>query len=138
MSPAPSPASATGRLLLDTHVFLWAIAADPRLSARAQTAYEEGQLLLSVASIWEIVTKYQLGRLELPAPPSQFLPQQIERNAIAILPIRARHALRLEKLPLHHKDPYDRLLVAQSLEEELTLVTNDPLLLAYEGVSSIW
>ena len=133
-----TPVPASGRLLLDTHVFLWAITADPRLSAKALAAYEEGQLLLSVASIWEIVAKYQLGRLELPAPPSQFLPPQLERNAIAVLPIRARHVLRLEKLPLHHKDPYDRVLVAQTLEEELTLITDDPLLLAYEGVSSIW
>ena len=130
--------TASGRLLLDTHVFLWAITADARLSAKAMAAYEEGQLLLSVASIWEIVGKYQLGRLELPAPPSQFLPAHIERNAIAVLPIRARHVLRLEKLPLHHRDPYDRVLVAQSLEEELTLITDDPLLLAYEGVSSLW
>ena len=89
-----TPVPASGRLLLDTHVFLWAITADPRLSAKALAAYEEGQLLLSVASIWEIVAKYQLGRLELPAPPSQFLPPQIERNAIAVLPIRARHVLR--------------------------------------------
>ncbi len=129
--------NAPRRLLLDTHVFLWAITADARLSERAQQAFESENLLLSVASIWEIVVKHQLGRLALPQPPSQFLPQQLERNAIGILPVRARHVLRLESLPFHHKDPFDRLIAAQCLEEEIGVVTDDMRMAMY-GVGAIW
>lgn len=125
------------KLLLDTHAFLWSISGDQRLSAAAVTAFEESELLLSAASIWEIVTKYQIGRLELPAAPSDFLPEHLERNAIALLPILPRHVFRLERLPLHHKDPFDRILVAQGLEEGVTILTAGRQFTAY-GVSTIW
>jgi PIN domain nuclease of toxin-antitoxin system len=109
------------RLLLDTHAFLRAISSDVRLSSKAIGAFEEAELLLSAASIWEIVTKHQIGRLQLPTAPSEFLPEHLERNAIALLPILPRHVFRLERLPLHHKDPFDRILVAQALEEGLVI-----------------
>lgn len=125
------------KLLLDTHAFLWAISSDSRLSLRAVTAFEEGELLLSAASVWEIVTKYQIGRLELPVPPSEFLPEHLERNAIALLPILPRHVFRLERLPLQHKDPFDRILVAQALEEGLAILTSDPQIAAY-GAPTVW
>ncbi|MBL8290644.1 MAG: type II toxin-antitoxin system VapC family toxin [Bryobacterales bacterium] len=125
------------KLLLDTHAFLWAISSDSRLSSQAVAAFEEGELLLSAASVWEIVTKYQIGRLELPSPPSEFLPEHFERNAIGLLPILPRHVFRLERLPLQHKDPFDRILVAQALEEGLAILTNDPQIAAY-GAPTVW
>jgi PIN domain nuclease of toxin-antitoxin system len=125
------------KLLLDTHAFLWAISGDERLSPAAAAVFEGEQLLLSAASIWEIVTKYQIGRLPLPAPPGEFLPGQLEKNAIAVLPILPRHVFRLGQLPLHHRDPFDRMLVAQGLEEGVALLTADPLIAAY-GVSTVW
>ena len=121
------------KILLDTHAFLWAIGGDHRLSKLAQETFEEGELLLSTGSVWEIVVKYQIGRLALPVPPSQFLPAHFERNAISLLPINVRHVLRLEALPLHHKDPFDRLLIAQSLEENTPILTADPLFAQYEA-----
>ena len=90
-------------------------------------------MLLSTGSVWEIVVKYQIGRLALPVPPSQYLPAHLERNAISLLPINVRHVLRLEALPLHHKDPFDRLLIAQSLEENAPILTADPLFAQYEA-----
>jgi len=78
------------KLLLDTHAFLWAISSDSRLSSQAVAAFEEGELLLSAASVWEIVTKHQIGKLQLPSPPSEFLPEHFERNAIGLLPILPR------------------------------------------------
>jgi len=125
------------KLLLDTHAFLWAISGDSRLSPRAVAAFEEGELLLSAVSIWEIVTKHQIGRLELPAPPSEFLPEHLERNAIALLPILPRHVFRLERLPLQHRDPFDRILVAQALEEGWAILTSDPQIAAY-GAPTVW
>ena len=69
----------------------------------------------------------------MPVPPSQYLPAHLERNAISLLPINVRHVLRLEALPLHHKDPFDRLLIAQSLEENAPILTADPLFAQYEA-----
>ncbi len=125
------------RVLLDTHAFLWGITADPRLSLVARQIFEEQELVLSVASVWEIVTKVAIGKLPLPAKVSEFLPSQIAINGIAVLPIHARHVLRLDALPLYHRDPFDRLLVAQSLEEDLPIVTSDPLLQLY-GPAILW
>ena len=122
------------RLLLDTHVFLWWIGDDPRLSLRARKAIAvaENEIFLSVASAWEIAVKTRLGKLTLPADVESFLPDHIQRNAINILPIGLTHALRLSHLPLHHRDPFDRMLVAQSQVENLTLVTADVLLRRYD------
>ena len=93
--------------------------------------------MLSAASVWEIVTKYQFGRLMLPLPPSEFLPEHFERNAIALLPILPRNVFRLERLPLQYKDPFDRILVAQALEEGLAILTSDPQIAAY-GAPTVW
>lgn len=124
-------------VLLDTQAFLWAITADDRLSERARNVYEQGRVLLSVASIWEIVIKVQIGKLALPDKPSKYLPRQIAANAISLLPIDARHAFRLESLPTHHRDPFDRILIAQGLQENLPIVTSDPLFERY-GVAVLW
>ena len=122
------------RLLLDTHVFLWWIGDDPRVSLRAHKAIAmaENEVFLSVASAWEIAVKTRLGKLALPADVESFLPDQIQRNGISILPIGLAHALRLSLLPLHHRDPFDRMLVAQAQVDNLTLVTADASLRRYD------
>jgi len=125
------------RVLLDTHAFLWGITADGRLSPLARKTFEESELFLSVASVWEIVTKVALGKLPLPGKPSQYLPSQIAINGISLLPIHTRHVFRLETLPMHHRDPFDRILIAQSLEEDLPIVSSDSLLRLYDS-TIIW
>ncbi|MEZ5356095.1 MAG: type II toxin-antitoxin system VapC family toxin [Bryobacteraceae bacterium] len=125
------------KLLLDTHAFLWAIAGDSKLSPEAANLFEQAELLLSAASIWEIVTKFQIGRLELPASPSDFLLQHLERNAIALLPILPRHVFRLGNSPVAPQDPLDRILAAQGLEESLPILTADSKFIPY-GVETRW
>lgn len=124
-------------VLLDTHVFLWAITNDPRLSRSARHILETTGLVLSVVSVWEIIIKVQIGKLRLPDAPSRFLPRHIAALAAEVLPVRIAHVLRLESLPLHHRDPFDRLLVAQSLEEGLPLLSADALLAPY-GADIRW
>jgi len=127
------------KVLLDTHAFLWAITADERLSAAARRVYLDGasQLLLSVASLWEIAVKVQIGKLLLPKPADGYLLDQLSRNAIQTLPVLASHALGLFRLPLLHRDPFDRLLVAQSQVENLPVVSADPQIRQY-AVETIW
>jgi PIN domain nuclease of toxin-antitoxin system len=86
----------------------------------------ENELLLSTASIWEIGTKYALGKLRLKLPPDQIVPQQMQLQNIQSLPLTAEHALYAHQLPLHHRDPFDRILIAQAKVENLPLMTADP------------
>ncbi len=125
--------------LLDTHCFLWFIRDDPRLSRHADRILRDGRshILLSVASVWEMIMKAETGRLLLPRPIGDFLQDQVVRNAIKVLPIRLEHTLRLEGLPLHHRDPFDRMLIAQAMEEEVPILSADPALRAY-GAEIIW
>lgn len=127
------------KALLDTHAFLWWIADDPRLShtARALIGDGESALFLSAASGWEIVIKMRLGRLEVRGDPENFVFEQLALNDIAVLPISMNHALRTAALPDHHRDPFDRMLVAQSQIEQLPIVTADPLIARY-AVEVIW
>ena len=116
------------RLLLDTHAWIWAV--DPTAGALAPEArklLEDGSndVLFSAASAWEIAIKYALGKLTLPASPEDFLPQHVARASMEWLPVLPVHALRVASLPRHHSDPFDRLLVAQALVEDLALVTAD-------------
>ena len=115
------------RLLLDTHVFLWAISADSRLSQQSRRLFESTghQLLLSVGSLWEMLVKKQLGKLPVPSPAGAYLRRQLEKNRITILNLAADHVYRLEELPVLHRDPFDRMLVAQALAEGIPLVTQD-------------
>jgi PIN domain nuclease of toxin-antitoxin system len=124
-------------ILLDTHAFLWAITDDRRLTKQARRILQTADLLLSVASCWEIVTKVQIGKLPLPEPPSKYLPRHVAALGAELLSIEAAHVLRLESLPLHHRDPFDRLLVAQSLEEHIPLLSGDALLEPY-GADIRW
>ena len=115
------------RYLLDTHTFIWLAVDDPRLSdpARACAAESENQLLLSVASVWEMAIKKSLGRLELAVSLPEFLKDQLAALVTQLLDIRSEHALLVEGLPFHHRDPFDRLLVAQAIRENLIVIGAD-------------
>jgi PIN domain nuclease of toxin-antitoxin system len=120
------------RLLLDTHIFLWYITGDQRLSGHFRESIENADIaFVSVVSIWEAVIKYSLGKLPLPDAPYPWLAVQREDHGFASLPIEERSLAHLSELPLYHRDPFDRLLVSQAVEHELTVVTVDPLLLQY-------
>ncbi len=127
------------RVLLDTHTFLWWIADSPRLSefARDAIADERTQPIFSVVSGWEIAIKAGVGKLEIPDSPEKFLSEQLSRNDVEILPIYLRHALRVYDLPDHHKDPFDRLLVAQAVLEKLPILSADPEISRYP-VETVW
>lgn len=121
------------RLLLDTHVFIWWADQQENLSVTALSALkdEANELLLSVASVWEMQIKVHLGKLKLSKSLRELVESQVETNDLKILPVELAHVLVLETLPFHHKDPFDRLLIAQSVQEELTLVSVDPEFPAY-------
>lgn len=106
------------RILLDTHVFLWYVSADPKLPTAFQTAIQNptNEIILSVASIWESVIKYQLGKLPLPGPPAEYLPKQRVAHGIALLEIDEGAMVYLAKLAPLHRDPFDRLIVAQAIQ----------------------
>jgi PIN domain nuclease of toxin-antitoxin system len=115
------------RLLLDTHSFIWASSDKPKLSPKALALIEEpdNELLLSLASVWEISIKLSTGKLALPQPPEAFVSAQMRDIGIALLPIELRHLGPVATLPFHHRDPFDRLLIAQSLVEGVPLVSAD-------------
>lgn len=115
------------RLLLDTHVWLWMIAERERFDAETAGMLENSanELLLSAASSWEIAIKHSLGKLTLPAPPARYVPQQIAKTGVTPLLVEHSHALRVADLPAHHRDPFDRVLVAQTELEGVTLLTAD-------------
>jgi PIN domain nuclease of toxin-antitoxin system len=125
--------------LLDTHAFLWMASGDPRLgdSAAATILRNDTDLYLSVASVWELAIKSSLARLKLHLPLEMLVRQQRERNAIRLLDVALQHALRVEMLPFIHRDPFDRLLIAQALEEDLTILSRDDLLDDY-AVRRVW
>jgi PIN domain nuclease of toxin-antitoxin system len=127
------------RALLDTHTFLWWNLDAPRLSRTSRDVLGEGEnvFLLSVASIWEIAIKHARGRLDLPKPPSEYLPERMAHYGYEALRVDVSHALRAGRLPRHHNDPFDRLLIAQALVEHLPVVTSDPHFERY-GVEVIW
>lgn len=121
------------RLLLDTHVFIWWADQQESLSATALSALndEANELILSVASVWEMQIKVQLRKLKLSLPIEELIETQVETNDLRILPVALPHVLALNALPFHHKDPFDRLLIAQSIHEDITLVSVDPEFPAY-------
>lgn len=125
--------------LLDTHTFLWFVGADSRLSRKAMSTMrdEANPIVLSLVSVWEMAIKAGLGKLRLPQAVETFVPEQMQLNGIGQLAIEFRHAARVEGLPPHHTDPFDRLLVAQALTEGLPIISADPAFDAY-GVSRIW
>ncbi len=126
------------KALLDTHTFLWAIAEEAKLSRRARQIYTGStDLWLSVASVWEILIKVQAGKLPFPEPAGSYLTKKLANDRIEVLPITLDHVLRTESLPMHHRDPFDRLLIAQSIEEGWPIITADPWFARYP-VEVIW
>lgn len=123
------------RLLVDTHALLWWLTDDPALSAAARAAIADGanEPLISAASIWEIAIKQSLGRLTAPDD----LLETILSEGFTVLAVDAEHAWRVRQLPLHHRDPFDRLLVAQALTQQIPIVTADAQFDAY-GVQVRW
>jgi|SRR5215208_1609335 len=121
------------KLLLDTHIFIWWADQPERLSPAALSALEDeaNELLLSVASVWEMQIKIQFGKLKLSLPLEELVKNQQETNALTVSPVTLTHVLALDSLPFHHKDPFDRLFIAQSIEEELTIVSKDSQFSAY-------
>ncbi len=127
------------RLLIDTRAFLWWVGDSRELSRRARAAIGNGrnECLVSIASGWEIAIKVSLGELRIEGSLDRFLPEQIAANGFRPLPIDLKHAARVAALPFHHREPFDRLLAAQALEEDLALVTADPVFAKY-GIRRVW
>ncbi len=126
-------------VLLDTHAFLWFVLDSPQLSdtARELIADPASDVLVSPASYWEIAIKVSLSKLDLHASYEEFMARGIEGNQFDVLPINTRHTAVVSKLPFHHRDPFDRLLVAQATVEQLAIVSADSALDAYE-VTRLW
>jgi len=127
------------RLLLDTHAFLWFVLDDPRLraTARALIVDPDNDIAVSPATCWEIAIKVSLGKYQLSEPHEAFMKREFANNRFRLLPIELRHTAALTTLPFHHRDPFDRLLVAQALVEEIPLLNADATLDAY-GVTRLW
>ncbi|MDX2198111.1 MAG: type II toxin-antitoxin system VapC family toxin [Phycisphaerae bacterium] len=125
--------------LIDTHALLWFVMDDPRLGAEARRCMRSGdnELLLSIGSCWELAVKCALGKISIEKPFGQFLWPQLRDNDIRLLPIAEEHLNLLAGLEQHHRDPFDRLLVAQALAERIPLISGDAALDAY-GVLRMW
>ena len=126
------------KLLLDTHAFLWFVIGDARLSRPARRALQANdvEMILSAASVWEMAIKAGLGRLTLPASVEEYIAEKVE-GGLGVLSVEWTHAAAVERLPPHHRDPFDRLLVAQALAENLPVVSGDPVFRSY-GVKVVW
>ena len=127
------------KLLVDTCTFLWIIADAPALSRRARELFQspDHEVFLSAASAWEIAVKHGIGRLPLPEPPERFVPDMRERHGIAALAIDEESALHVSRLPDIHRDPFDRMIVAQAIVHGLTILTPDPLVTQSPG-RTLW
>ena len=124
-------------VLLDTQAFLWWVSDDDRLTRPARKTIASARCFLSSASCWEMAIKASLGKLDVPRPLSRFLQEQLEVNGFALLPISLEHVSAVADLPFHHRDPFDRLIVAQAIEEEFAVVSSDSIFKTY-GVKRIW
>jgi PIN domain nuclease of toxin-antitoxin system len=122
------------RLLLDTQTFLWWISNNPELSVTAKEtiAHEEAEVFVSVVTAWEMVIKTKLGKLLLPELPGILIPKMLERHNFQNLPVTLQQTLRVYDLPDYHKDPFDRLLMAQAMTEDLVFVTSDAAIKRYD------
>jgi PIN domain nuclease of toxin-antitoxin system len=127
------------RVLVDTHVFLWWVEGDRALPAKARAALadQENECLISLVSAWELAIKAGLGKLKLALPVKRYVVEHVAANGFRMLDIQMAHVGRVETLDPHHGDPFDRLLIAQALEEKLPVVTADPVFRRY-GVKRIW
>jgi PIN domain nuclease of toxin-antitoxin system len=121
------------RILLDTHIFLWFISGDTQLSTNVRDAIRDpdNEVYLSAISVWEAIVKYELGKLPLPEHPETYLPKQRDLHQIASLDLNESSVLQLAKLPPLHRDPFDRMLICQALQNGLTIATVDTAIRAY-------
>jgi PIN domain nuclease of toxin-antitoxin system len=121
------------RILLDTHIFLWFISGDAQLSANVRDAIRDpdNEIYLSSVSVWEAIVKYQLGKLPLPESPETYLPKQRDLHQIASLALDESSVVQLAKLPPLHRDPFDRMLICQALQNGLMIATVDAAIRAY-------
>ena len=126
-------------VLLDTHTFLWFVWDDAQLSQTAKDAITDpnNQKLVSVASIWEIAIKISLQKLDLGMPYLPFMRSQMAINLFEILPLTLEHGAEISRLPFHHRDPFDRLMIAQSMSERIPIVSADSAFDAY-SIKRIW
>ncbi len=122
------------RLLLDTHVWLWIYGYPEKVSRSVQRIMDapDAQLFVSLVSLWEVSIKFPLGKLELPAAPEEYVPARLAGESIELLPITLGHVLAVASLPLHHGDPFDRLLIAQARTSNLEIVTTDGIFDRYD------
>ena len=127
------------KLLLDTHAFLWWVEGAPALGRRAQAEVSnpDNEVCLSIASCWELAIKLSLGKLRIAQSLDRFIPEQLARNGFELCGVEFRHVARVADLPFHHRDPFDRLLVAQGLLDELAIVSADRVFRKY-GVTVVW
>jgi PIN domain nuclease of toxin-antitoxin system len=125
------------KVLLDTSTFLCGLNAPEKLSVKARNAVASSERFLSLASIWEVLIKVGTGKLALPSPAGDYLTMQMRANGVTMLPIKLAHVLQTEQLPLRHRDPFDRILIAQAIEERLPIVTADAAFGRYP-VEVIW
>jgi PIN domain nuclease of toxin-antitoxin system len=128
------------KLLLDSHCWLWWFAEPERLSetAVAQIGDEGNELWLSVASVWEMGMKVAIGKLRMPEPLDAYVARRMLELGARALEIKAAHALRAAALPMYHRDPFDRMLIAQAQLEGMTLVSADEMFRKYEDVAMVW
>ncbi|MEA5593747.1 type II toxin-antitoxin system VapC family toxin [Rivularia sp. UHCC 0363] len=127
------------KLLLDTHTFIWFVIDSPQLSSNAKTLIEDeyNEKFFSIASIWEMAIKQSLGKLTFNLPLQTFVRQQMEQNSMALLNIEIDHVTTVATMQLHHKDPFDRLLIAQAMVEQLPVIGVDSAFDAY-SIQRIW
>ncbi len=125
------------KIILDTHIFLWLITEYPNLTQDQTQAVINSQndIFLSVVSIWECIIKYQIGKLQFPESPEIYLPKKRSDHLIKSLDVKEASLKHLINLPMIHKDPFDRLIIAQSLEHNLTIMTQDEAILSYPNLS---
>ena len=125
------------KVLLDTNAFLWGLSAPEKLSLTARNMVVSSERFLSVASIWEVLIKVQTGKLTLPVPAGDYLTAKMSANGVSVLSIKLEHVLQIERLQLHHRDPFDRVLIAQCVEEGWPVITSDPMFKKYP-IRVIW
>ncbi|MEM6262859.1 MAG: type II toxin-antitoxin system VapC family toxin [Bacteroidota bacterium] len=127
------------RYLIDTHVFIWYAIGDARISQKAIGIIDsEEKKYISIASLWEMAIKVNIGKLHFSSSFEEVIDRQLEINKYKILPITKKHLTKLSGLGLHHKDPFDRLIICQSLAEGIPIVTVDSSFSMYEGVHLLW